>query len=747
MGSQSEDETFGGRLKKIRRERGFTQTQLARESDLTVPSISELETGSNPARLTETPVLRCIKGLLKLHAITTRDEVDDLLFIFFTERREKFLHLEQLGPKGRELLTILKEGKGERSDFGKGLHEKYLDPHNITQQQLADKSGVATNIISEMVTGEWFAQSQTLSDDLYAIFIALAELCGTISITPANNLLKTIPASNLNKERRIHLLTRLIREDFINPTYLTLHQTPFIGRDEDIKEIYFRLQKMQSEGIRFLTLVGLPGVGKTEVARQIKLLVQTLENFVEVFQISFEVETNVADILQEIDEYQRGKDQQNQTLIILDNCELIEHIDEARIRLYRYLEEHSQLTILATGRISFSDEEYEVKPLEMPSNTSESVEKLRNCGAIKLFLEYANSNTPVLELTEKTKEAITAICIKLDALPLALLLAASLVGALGLDELYNIIHESEVQTLENSLADDDHHRTLKNDLNKALDDLLIEANKIKEVERFSKYSFYAIEYRIRKIRHDVNLSKYTWETLKDIKTNEPSQRILKTLQKDDIQSLEYPLADNDRHRTLEKLLKASYNLLQEQEKGLFWRLGIFFAPCSLKAVAIVCDLGDIPHILNLLSTLRRHHLITFQNEQVAISHNIIRSFARKQIEDDFWMLLMNSFDDYYSKVLHKYQTLKEEQSLQEEKNQYFIDDFNNIKAANWMKSTLNEYVEDQEYINAIEVDLIFKHPFHHPIKYIILWAKFLNFLLLLFWNSLKGVFIRVKFKQ
>src|SRR5207245_8192133 len=142
----------------------------------------------------------------------------------------------------------------------------------------------------------------------------------------------------------------------------------------------------------FLTLVGLTGVGKTEVARQIKLLLQRLEYFKEVFTISFEVVTKVADVLHEIDEHLRGKDQQNQSLIILDNCELIEHIDEARISFYRYLEKHSQLTILATSRISFSDGEYEVKPLGVPRFKSESVENLQNYGAIKLFLTYANAD-------------------------------------------------------------------------------------------------------------------------------------------------------------------------------------------------------------------------------------------------------------------------------------------------------------------------------------------------------------------
>ncbi len=699
-----EDETFGERLEKIRREHGFTQSQLARESGLTDSQISELKTRSDLTRLTKTPVLKCIKGLIKLHAITTRDEAEDLLFLFFTEREETFLPLEQLGPKGGELLTLLKEEEGVRSDFGKMLHEDFLDPLNITQQQLAKKSGVATNIISEIVTGEWFVQSQTLSDDLYAIFLALFELYGVISITLADKLLKTIPQSNLNKERRRDLLTSLIRENVINPSHLTLHQTPFIGRDEDIKEIYFRLQKMRSEGIRFLTLVGLPGVGKTEVARQTKLLVQTLENFEEVLQISFEVETSVTDILQEIDEYLRGKEQQNQTLIILDNCELIEHIDEAKISFYRYLEKHSQLTILATSRISFSDGEYEVKPLGVSSSKSESVENLQNYGAIKLFLAYANADTPFLELTEQNKEIITAICKKLDALPLALLLAASLVGNLGLDELYKLIQQDNTQTSEYSLADFEQKMILDHDLNMELDNLLSESADLLENKSLIEMAVRIRTWDFSKIK----LEKPK-EFIETLLFTHPRDLLLDILQQDDIQTIEYIRADYDRHRTLEKLLQASYNLLQVEEKELFRRLGIFFAPCSIKGVTEVCELGELPHIINLLSILKRNHLITFQNEQVVISHNIIRSFARRQIDRGTWKLLKLSFDIYFTILLFKYRKLQEVGEL-EVNSTLIIDNFTNIKGMNWLNRKECKFAERAIIIGAY----INAHPFHYP---------------------------------
>src|SRR6266567_5907406 len=93
----------------------------------------------------------------------------------------------------------------------------------------------------------------------------------------------------------------------------------------------------------------------------------------------------------------------------------------------------------------------------------------------------------------------------------------------------------------------------------------------------------------------------------------PQQLVLTIIRTDDIQALEYSQADNNRHRTLEKLLAASYDLLLEQEQELFRRLGIFFAPCSLEAVINVCDLGDKPQIINLLNALKRQHLIDFKD--------------------------------------------------------------------------------------------------------------------------------------
>src|SRR5947209_14275959 len=78
-------------------------------------------------------------------------------------------------------------------------------------------------------------------------------------------------------------LEELIREftELDRPRYYTRYGIPLIGRERDLEEIFSKLQYK-----RLLTLSGLPGVGKTELARQVGKEAKARRYFAHVYFIS-----------------------------------------------------------------------------------------------------------------------------------------------------------------------------------------------------------------------------------------------------------------------------------------------------------------------------------------------------------------------------------------------------------------------------------------------------------------------------
>ncbi len=262
--------------------------------------------------------------------------------------------------------------KEERSAFGKLLHEIFLDPKpKILQEQLAKEMGISASAISYMVNEETLGYDQTAYNNLYNMLKSLAKLGRSISEDQVRRLFEAIEKHPLSKSSQDALIARLKQELIIKQAYLTIWQTPLIGRERDIQAV---LSKLRDEKIRFLTLVGLPGVGKTELARQIKKLTQ--ENFTPMDFPALQEKTSAAEVLRQISEKLRDTDRQKRTLLILNNCELITDINEARVALYNLLDDNEQLIILATSRRArFSvKDEYEVLPLEVPRSVNESPE-------------------------------------------------------------------------------------------------------------------------------------------------------------------------------------------------------------------------------------------------------------------------------------------------------------------------------------------------------------------------------------
>lgn len=242
--------------------------------------------------------------------------------------------------------------------------------------------------------------------------------------------------------------------------YRTSQGIELVGREDDIEKILNRLKENKNYP---LILVGAPGVGKSELAYQIKKLAQTRELFTHVVTIPLEFErvANMVEALKRVEEKLQGLDPQEQTLVILDNCQEIVFLEDAGKYIFEFLDSHKQLTILATStvRITVPEREYEVKPLDIPNKyidelaltldseiTAEPLKSLQTVySAIRLFLVAAKASKPDFTLTEDNAYKVAEICIWLDGLPLGIVLVGSWVGFVSLDELYHEMKGISIQ--------------------------------------------------------------------------------------------------------------------------------------------------------------------------------------------------------------------------------------------------------------------------------------------------------------
>jgi predicted ATPase len=129
-------------------------------------------------------------------------------------------------------------------------------------------------------------------------------------------------------------------------------------------------------------------------------------------------------------------------LLVMDNCE---HVLDAAARVIRsMLTECPRLHVLATSRQSLGltgEVALRLEPLAVPHTIDPplsqigTVDAAKQPPAISLFVERAAAVQPSFELTPQNYAAVTAICRRLDGIPLALELAAARVRSLSVEQI------------------------------------------------------------------------------------------------------------------------------------------------------------------------------------------------------------------------------------------------------------------------------------------------------------------------
>jgi predicted ATPase/DNA-binding XRE family transcriptional regulator len=227
---------------------------------------------------------------------------------------------------------------------------------------------------------------------------------------------------------------------------LPLAPTTLIGREADLQTLR---DWLADPAARLITLTGPGGAGKTrlalEVARAIAegdrtrvLLVSLAPIRDPGFVASAIAEAlGLADVTAvDLPKRARAACEDRATLMVLDN---FEHVLDAAPLVADLLTSVTSLRVLVTSRASLrlrGEREYLVGPLDLQMRCEAmSPADLARVPAVRLFIERIRDVRPDFRLTPANGPIVAAICRRLDALPLALELAAPWIKVLTAENL------------------------------------------------------------------------------------------------------------------------------------------------------------------------------------------------------------------------------------------------------------------------------------------------------------------------
>ena len=315
---------------------------------------------------------------------------------------------------------------GAPRSFGAQL-KALREAAGFTQEELATIAGLSVHAVSALERGE---RRRPHVETVRALSAAL-DLTG-----PTRDALLAsarAPAQNA-------------AVDELSGVSLPLALTALLGRDADVQTLRLWLADPDA---RLITLTGPGGVGKTRLALEIARAIAA-EGTARVLFVALAAVRNPAFVAPAIAEALGVLDATaldlprrarlacdgTPTLLVLDNFEQV--LDAAPL-VADLLTAVAALRVLVTSRAPLrvrGEREYAVGPLALEADADAmSPADLARSPAVRLFVERVRDVQPDFRLTSANGPTVTAICRRLDALPLALELAAPWIKVLTAEDL------------------------------------------------------------------------------------------------------------------------------------------------------------------------------------------------------------------------------------------------------------------------------------------------------------------------
>jgi predicted ATPase/DNA-binding XRE family transcriptional regulator len=297
----------------------------------------------------------------------------------------------------------------------------------FTQEELATIAGVSVHAVSALERGE---RRRPHVETVRALSAAL-------DLTATNRDALIVSARAPAHHAAV---------DELIDVSLPLAPTLLVGREGDMQTLR---QFLAAPAGRLVTLIGPGGVGKTRLALEIAHAIAA-EGAIRVVFVPLAATQNSGFVASAIAEALGLSDVSavdlprrvrvacgdHATLLVLDN---FEHVLDAAPVVANLLNAVASLQVLATSRAPLrlrGEQEYAVGPLALGvAADALSAADLARVPAIQLFLNRARDVKPDFCLTSANGSTVAAICRRLDALPLALELAAPWIKVLTAEDL------------------------------------------------------------------------------------------------------------------------------------------------------------------------------------------------------------------------------------------------------------------------------------------------------------------------
>jgi predicted ATPase/DNA-binding XRE family transcriptional regulator len=322
---------------------------------------------------------------------------------------------------------------GASGSFGAYL-KALRETAGFTQEELATIAGLSVHAVSALERGE---RRRPHLETVRALSAAL-DLNGPSLQAFLASARAPAPASPV---------------DDLRADPLPVPLTALLGRAREMGTLQHWLADPAS---RLITLVGPGGVGKTrlvlELARVVSEQGSTRVVFVPLVAIRDPslVAAAIAEVLGltdvvaiDLPRRARAACGDQSTMLVLDN---FEQVLGAAPLLVDLLASVAPLRLLITSRAPLrirGEREYPVAPLTLQPGTEEmSLTDLARVPAVRLFVERVRDARPDFRLTPANGPTVAAICRRLDALPLALELAAPWMKVLTPEDLLRRLEEN-----------------------------------------------------------------------------------------------------------------------------------------------------------------------------------------------------------------------------------------------------------------------------------------------------------------